>query len=112
MSEHDAASTATDDLGAHGSASPPRTPDPTPERVRRPLRCGEPTIHEFETDDGVLLRLTRFEGGPKGPVILSPGFGTSALAYTIDTTDTNFPEYLYERGYDVWVLDYLSLIHI
>lgn len=75
-------------------------------RVRRPLRCGEPAIHEFETDDGVTLRLTRFEGGSKGPVILSPGFGTSALAYTIDTTDTNFPEYLYEHGYDVWVLDY------
>lgn len=77
-----------------------------PERVRRPLRCGEPAIHEFETEDGVTLRLTRFEGGSKGPVILSPGFGTSALAYTIDTTDTNFPEYLYEHGYDVWVLDY------
>lgn len=76
------------------------------ERVRRPLRCGEPQIHEFETDDGVTLRLTRFEGGAKGPVILTPGFGTSAIAYTLDTTDTNFPEYLYEHGYDVWVLDY------
>jgi pimeloyl-ACP methyl ester carboxylesterase len=77
-----------------------------PDRVRRPLRCGEPDIHEFPTEDGVTLRLTRFEGGPRGPVILSPGFGTSALAYTIDTTDTNLPEFLYERGYDVWVLDY------
>ena len=91
MSEHEAASTAT---------------DASEERVRRPLRCGEPTIYEFDTEDAVLLRLTRFEGGRKGPVILSPGFGTSAFAYTIDTTDTNFPEYLYERGYDVWVLDY------
>jgi pimeloyl-ACP methyl ester carboxylesterase len=76
------------------------------ERVRRPLRCGEPDIHEFLTDDGVRLRLSRFRGGTKGPVILSPGFGTSALAYTLDTTDTNFPEYLFEHGYDVWVLDY------
>ncbi|WP_137843566.1 alpha/beta fold hydrolase [Microbacterium sp. 2FI] len=77
-----------------------------PERERRPLRCGDPTIYEFPTADGVTLRLTRFEGGAKGPVILSPGFGTSALAYTIDTTETNYPEYLYEHGYDVWVLDY------
>lgn len=75
-------------------------------RERRPLRCGPGTIHEFTTADGVTLRLTRFRGGEKGPVILSPGFGTSALAFTIDTTDTNFPEYLYEHGYDVWVLDY------
>ena len=58
------------------------------DRPRRPLRCGEPAIHEFRTEDDVLLRLTRFEGGPKGPVILTPGFGTSAFAYTIDTTDT------------------------
>jgi len=78
----------------------------TPDRIRRPLRCGEPTVHEFSTADGVGLRLTRFQGGTKGPVILTPGFGTSSIAYTIDTTDTNYPEFLFERGYDVWVLDY------
>lgn len=77
-----------------------------PPRVRRELRTGLPEIHYFKTKDGVQLKLTRFQGGTKGPVILTPGFGTSALAYTIDTTDTNYPEYLYERGYDVWVLDY------
>lgn len=77
-----------------------------PPRVHRELRTGAPTIHSFRTKDGVELRLTRFEGGSKGPVILSPGFGTSALAYTLDTVDTNYPEYLFERGYDVWVLDY------
>lgn len=77
-----------------------------PHRERRPLRCGDPDIHEFDTDDGVRLRLSRYRGGAKGPVILAPGFGTSALAYTLDTTATNYPEYLYEHGYDVWVLDY------
>ena len=77
-----------------------------PDRPRRPLRCGEPTVHRFLTEDGVELQLTRFEGGTKGPVILSPGFGTSSIAYTIDTTQTNFPEYLFEHGYDVWVFDY------
>jgi choline dehydrogenase-like flavoprotein len=83
----------------------PFNPD-APPRERRQLRCGTPDIRYFETKDGVRLKLTRFEGGTKGPVILTPGFGTSALAYTIDTTETNFPEYLFERGYDVWVLDY------
>jgi len=77
-----------------------------PPRERRALRTGPPEIRRFETKDGVGLKLTRFEGGAKGPVILSPGFGTSALAFTIDTTETNLPEYLFERGYDVWVLDY------
>lgn len=77
-----------------------------PPREHRELRCGVPDIHRFRTEDGVELKLTRFQGGTKGPVILSPGFGTSAYAYTIDTTETNFPEYLFEHGYDVWVLDY------
>ena len=39
-------------------------------------------------------------------MILSPGYGTSEVAFTLDTTDTNFPEYLFEHGYDVWVFDY------
>lgn len=77
-----------------------------PPRVRRPLRTGPPDIRYFTTKDGVKLKLTHFHGGTKGPVIVSPGFGTSAHAYTIDTTETNFPEYLFEHGYDVWVLDY------
>jgi cholesterol oxidase len=77
-----------------------------PPRQKRPLRLSEPEVHFFNTSDGVRLKLTRYQGGEKGPVILSPGFGTSGLAFTIDTTDTNYPEYLFERGYDVWVLDY------
>jgi cholesterol oxidase len=77
-----------------------------PPREHRPLRCGPGEVHFFKTDDDVELRLTRFNGGPKGPVILSPGFGTSSAAYLLDTTDTNYPEYLVEHGYDVWVLDY------
>ena len=77
-----------------------------PPREKRPLRMSAPEVHHFETEDGVGLRLTRYEGGSKGPVIVSPGFGTPILAYTIDTTDTNFPESLYEAGYDIWLLDY------
>jgi cholesterol oxidase len=39
-------------------------------------------------------------------VILSPGYGTSRHAFLLDTVETNFPEFLGEHGYDVWVLDY------
>lgn len=76
------------------------------ERVHRALRCGEPEVHTFTTQDGVPLRLSRFRGGTKGPVIVTPGFGTSAAAYTLDTTDTTFAEHLFEHGYDAWLLDY------
>jgi cholesterol oxidase len=76
------------------------------QRQRRALRCGEGVRIPIRTQDGVELKLTRFKGGDKGPVLLTPGFGTSSLAYLIDTVDTNLPEYLFERGYDVWLLDY------
>lgn len=102
----DATPVAQHPIGVEMSGSGTMASADAPEREKRPLRCGEPEVVEFPTEDGVTLRLSRFRGGTKGPVILSPGFGTSALAYTIDTTDTNLPEFLYERGYDVWVLDY------
>jgi len=75
-------------------------------RKKRPLRMSAPEVHFFQTEDNVQLRLTRYQGGAKGPVLLSPGYGTSTLAYTIDTVDTNLPEYLFANGYDVWLFDY------
>jgi cholesterol oxidase len=80
-------------------------PQPVP-RKKRPLRMCAPEVYHFLTDDHVELRLTRYKGGVKGPVMLSPGYGTSTLAYLIDTVDTNFPEFLYANGYDVWLFDY------
>lgn len=80
-------------------------PNPVP-RAKRPLRMGAPEVHGVRTEDNVDLRLIRYRGGKKGPVILSPGFGTSTLAFSIDTIDTNLPEFLYAHGYDVWLFDY------
>jgi len=80
-------------------------PDAGP-RERRPLRLPTAELHFFETNDGVELRLTRFKGGAKGPVVLAPGFGTSTTAFSIDTVDTNLPEALSAAGYDVWLFDY------
>lgn len=80
-------------------------PDGSP-RERRPLKMGAPSVHSVHTADGVELRLTRYRGGSKGPVVLAPGIGTSTLAYAIDTVDTNLPEFLYADGYDVWLFDY------
>lgn len=92
----------------YGSALAPANefnPQPVP-RKKRPLRMGAPEVYHFLTEDNVELRLTRYKGGSKGPVMLSPGYGTSSLAFLIDTVDTNLPEFLYANEYDVWLLDY------
>lgn len=72
----------------------------------RPLRLPEPEVHDVLTDDGTSVRLTRYHAGDKGPVLVVPGFGTSTLSFTIGTVEENFPEYLAERGYDIWLFDY------
>lgn len=81
-------------------------PDAGEPRKKRPLKMSPPEVHFFKTADDTELRLTRFQGGEKGPVMLSPGFGTSTLAFSIDTVDTNLPEALFASGYDVWLFDY------
>lgn len=81
-------------------------------RPMRPLRVGPPEVHFFNTSDGVQLRLTRYQGGSKGPVILSHGFGVSSRIFATDTIQTNLLEYLFEHGYDVWLLDYRVSIEL
>jgi cholesterol oxidase len=76
-----------------------------PPRKKRPLRALAPEIHAFATADDTRLRLTRYQGGTKGPVILSHGMGTSSRIFSIDTIETNLLEYLYAHSYDVWLLD-------
>ena len=81
-------------------------------RKKRPLRVCAPEVHPFTTDDGVLLRLTRYRGGSKGPVILSHGLGVSSRIFSIDTIETNLLEFLYAHGYDVWLLDFRASIEL
>jgi len=80
-------------------------PDSAP-RKKRPLRAGEPNVHFFNTEDGVTLRLTRHQGGIKGPVMLVHGLGVSSSIFSTDTIQTNLLEYLYAHQYDVWLLDF------
>jgi len=93
--------------------APPSMPAPAPNR-HSPLP--EPNTRWYGGDDkwheggrpgdDAFLRLTRYRGGDKGPVLLAAGFGMSALSFTIDTVEENLAEYLYEHGYDVWLFDY------
>lgn len=95
-----------------GPLAPPDLFDPGSPRRRRQLRVGQPEIHGFETSDGKALRLTRYRGGDKGPVILSHGLGVSSLIFAIDTIETNLLEALYAAGYDCWLLDYRASIDL
>jgi cholesterol oxidase len=83
-----------------------------PARKRRQLRVSAPEVHFFKTGDEVQLRLTRYQGGTKGPVILSHGLGVSSLIFSIDTIQTNLVEYLFAHGFDVWLFDYRASIDL
>ncbi|MGC0152603.1 alpha/beta fold hydrolase [Chromobacterium vaccinii] len=77
-----------------------------PPRKKRPLAVGAPTVEFFRTEDGVDLRLTRYQGGDKGPVMLVHGLGVGSNIFSTDTIPTNLLEFLYKHGYDVWLLDF------
>lgn len=83
-----------------------------PPRKKRPLRVAAPEIYFFYTTDGVQLRLTRYHGGPKGPVVLVHGLGVSSSIFSIDTIETNLLEFLFRNGYDVWLLDFRASIDL
>lgn len=85
--------------------------DATP-RKKRPLRAAAPEIYDFNTEDNLKLRLTRYQGGSKGPVILSHGLGVSSRIFSMDTFETNLVEFLNEHSYDVWLLDYRASIEL
>ena len=72
----------------------------------------EPEIHLVRTDDGKILRLTRYRGGNKGPLIFTHGLGVSSLIFSIDTIDTNMLEYLVAAEYDCWLLDYRASVDL
>ncbi len=77
-----------------------------PPRHKRPLDAPVPTVHFFETEDSVQLRLTRYQAGSKGPVMLVHGLGVGSNIFSTDTIQTNLLEYLCKHEYDVWLLDF------
>lgn len=91
--------------GRPGPLPPAPGPDGGPHGVPPAGVRGRPPIR-VDTGDGSHVRLQRFPGGPRGPVILSPGFGMSSLCFAIPTIETNLLEHLYAHRYDVWLFDY------
>jgi len=62
------------------------------------------------TRDGAPIRLTRFAGGKKGPVIVANGFGFRGMGFAMNTyrggQDQSLVGMLAAAGYDVWVFDH------
>ncbi|MCU1770428.1 GMC oxidoreductase [Pseudomonas sp. 13B_3.2_Bac1] len=77
-----------------------------PPRLKRPLDAPTPAVYFFPTEDGVELRLTRYQAGSKGPVMLVHGLGVGSNIFSTDTIQTNLLEYLCKHDYDVWLLDF------
>jgi cholesterol oxidase len=109
-----------DDVGRFPAQ--PASPVPLTGAGRRRLRLPAPEPrwcdrdgrwHEgAEVGDDAWLRLVRYEGGRRGPVLLAAGFGMSATSFLLDTVGTNLAEHLVDRGYDVWLFDYRASIDL
>jgi len=76
------------------------------ERMRPAKGLPKPTVHFAETEPDIHVKLTRYQGGKKGPVILAGGFGTKASSFALSTVDTSIVEMLTDAAYDVWLFDY------
>jgi cholesterol oxidase len=95
-----------------GIFAPVRRFDPNRTRRKRDLAAPAPTVHTVATADGKLLRLTRYKGGDKGPLLFSHGLGVSSLIFRIDTIDCNLLEFMVTQGYDCWLLDFRASIDL
>lgn len=78
--------------------------------VRRELRIPSLERYELQAGDGAALRLHRAHDpageSSQGPVLLAPGTAMGGLSFCLDTVSSNLVEYLVERGFDVWLLDW------
>lgn len=86
---------------------PPRRERDIPKFTLEGVPDAEVTAHPVETDDGLGLRLLRFQRGPcDDAVMLAHGLTTSTDMF-IMPEHTNLVEYLLDNGFtDVWCLDY------
>lgn len=88
-------------------ATDPPPPSPRTAPAPRPAPMPAPLDHQpIRLKDGFSIRLTRYAGGRKGPVLLAPGFSVCASSFAADTVQANLVDALMAAGYDVWLLDY------
>lgn len=71
-----------------------------------------PERYDFLAGDGVPLRLTRYVGGTKGPVLLVHGAGVWSGMFMLPTLKENFVQHLVRHGYDTWLLDWRASVQL
>lgn len=72
----------------------------------RQLKTPPSSEAQLATPDNFQIKLTRYNGGNKGPVILAPGFSVKASSFATPTVARNLVEALVAANYDVWLFDY------
>jgi len=60
-------------------------------------------LHEFETADGLKLRLKRYANPGGTPVLMCHGFGSTGFVFDLPREDRNMAVFLARQGFDVWV---------
>ena len=58
------------------------------------------------------LRLTRYDGGGKGPLLMWHGLGVSSDYYALDTIEVSMVEFFVAQHYDVWLVDWRASIKL
>src|SRR5205823_1597261 len=71
-----------------------------------------PEVYQVDAGDGVQMRLTRYRGGRKGPVMCVHGLGVNSQIFSTDLIERNLLEELVAHKYDVWLLDFRSSIDL
>ncbi|MEX2527235.1 MAG: alpha/beta fold hydrolase [Gemmatimonadota bacterium] len=100
---------------AHPGPTPAGGPTPVTSHsewfgVRRKLRVPSLERYPLTAGDGAALQLHRAHDPAgdtsRGPVLLAPGTAMAGLSFCLDTVSSNLVEYLVERGFDVWIMDW------
>lgn len=94
-----------DDYGTAVARTTPFDPKAAPRR-HRPLEVPPAEVHPYRSRDGLDLRLTRYHGGDRGPVVLVHGMGANPRTFSLDTIRPNLVEFLVAHGFDVWLQEW------
>ena len=74
-----------------------------------------PEVIELITEDRFRILLTHYSRktkDSKGPVLVVHGGSVGSKMFTLPTVDKNFAQFLYEEGYDIWLLDWRASINL
>lgn len=90
---------------APSAAPPDLLPGPIT-RFAAPPEIVEPEVHRLADGTPVRIRLTRYRGRSEAqPVLLIHGYSASGTTFTHPAVRPNLARYLWDLGFDVWVVD-------